>query len=208
VAFRALRSAADVILAGAATVRAEDYGPAVVRADLQAARVARGQAARPRIAVVSASLDLDPTARLFGTADADTGTDGRPIVVTDGASDPERRRRLARVAEVVVAGADRLDWLEALTGLRARTGAGVVLVEGGPSVNGQLLSADLVDEVCLSLAPMLVGGPSPRVAHGPPPAAMCEMTLAHAVHGDGFLLLRYLAARHAGPPTMPTASSE
>ena len=63
--FHTLRSLADVILVGAETVRKEDYGPPKLTAELQAQRKTRGQQPLPEIAVVSASLALDPKSRLF-----------------------------------------------------------------------------------------------------------------------------------------------
>jgi riboflavin-specific deaminase-like protein len=184
--FHTLRALADVIVAGAATVRAENYGQAVMAPEVQAARVARGQAPLPRVAVVSRSLALGPHLRLF------TMDGPRPLVLTSAASPAEARERLAEVAEVVVFGREDLDWQAALGELRHRAGAGIALVEGGPSVNGQLVEG-LVDELCLTVAPLLAGGRAARVAHGAPPAAMEHLRLAHVVEDDGFLLLRYVA---------------
>ena len=185
--FHTLRSLADVIVAGSSTVRTEDYGPAIVPAERQEQRRARDQAPTPRIAVVSRSLRLDPGMRLFGS-------DGpRPLVLTSETSDPEARTRLADVADVVLAGDDQVDWPRALAELQERTGAGTVLVEGGPVVNGQLV-AGLVDELCLTIAPLLAGGHASRIAHGDPPPELARMRLAHAIEDDGYLLLRYVAA--------------
>jgi riboflavin biosynthesis pyrimidine reductase len=144
--FRAIRAVADVVLVGAATVRAEGYGPA---------------SAPTRIAVVTASADLDPGLRVFRDAEP-----GRPTLVLLPASSPEARRAaLAEVADVVVVGDERVDLRAALLELGAR-GASVVLAEGGPSLNGQLVAADLVDEWCLTVSPTLLGGTSPRAATG------------------------------------------
>jgi riboflavin-specific deaminase-like protein len=186
-AFHTLRSLADVIVAGSSTVRAEKYGPAVIAEARQEERRARGQAPVPRIAVVSRSLRLDPGMRLF------TSGGPRPLVLTSATSDPEARERLAEVADVVVAGDDQVDWHRALAELGRRANAGVVLVEGGPVVNGQLVGG-LIDELCLTIAPLLAGGDASRVAHGAPPAEMAQMSLAHVIEDDGHLLLRYVAA--------------
>ncbi len=191
-AFVTLRSIADVIVAGSTTVKAEDYGPAKVSADRRAARAARGQAPVPRIAVVTASLHLDPGMRLFASGGP------RPMVLTTEASDPAARDRLAEVADIVVAGKDQVDWPLALAELRDRTGARVVLVEGGPSVNGQLVG-ELIDELCLTVAPLMAGGQAPRVAHGDAPPEMRAMHIAHVIEDDGYLLLRYVADRHGTP---------
>src|SRR5690606_5942861 len=115
--FLATRALADVIIAGATTVMAEDYGPPRVRAELGALREARGLAPRPRLAVVSGTLSLDPARRLF----AEGGEP--PIVLTGTAPDPDRRAALAAVAEVIECGTGapgRVDWHRALAELRCR----------------------------------------------------------------------------------------
>jgi riboflavin-specific deaminase-like protein len=188
--FGTLRSIADVIVAGATTVRTEDYGPARLSPERQAARLAQGQEPVPHIAVVTASLRLDPAMRLFTTGGP------RPLVLTIEAADPTARERLAAVADVVVAGTDKVDWPVALRELEERVGARVVLVEGGPSVNGQLVVAGLIDELCLTIAPKIAGGKANRVAHGGPPARMVDMRLAHMLEDQGYLLLRYVADRN------------
>src|SRR5512145_2261036 len=76
--FSALRAVADVIVAGARTVIAEDYGPGRPTPAVRRARRARGQAEAPRIAVVTASLGIDPHHRLF----LEARPEARPIVVT------------------------------------------------------------------------------------------------------------------------------
>ncbi|MEY2433959.1 MAG: hypothetical protein QOC92_3684 [Acidimicrobiaceae bacterium] len=164
VVFAAIRSIADVILVGAGTVRAENYGPPRVPA---------------RLVIVSASLDLAPTAKVF--------SDGyRPIVVTTSDADPTRRQALEAVADVIVAGDTRVDLLAALTHF-----SGVVVCEGGPSLNGQLIGEGLVDEICLTVAPLLASGDSSRVAHGPAPAQPRRMQLRHILEADNCLFLRY-----------------
>lgn len=70
----------------------------------------------------------------------------------------------------------------------------VCSLEGGPTLNGQMLSAGLVDEICLTLSPRLVAGEASRLAHGPA-ADPGAWALAHVCEDDGFLFLRYL--RHS-----------
>lgn len=151
--FHYLRSLADVILVGAQTVRAERYGPPKLSAERQAERVARGQAPLPRIAIVSGSLDLDWSTPIFHEPAS------RPFLIVPGSSDPGRRAAAAEVAEVIVVGEQRADMVAALQALHAQ-GAGVVLCEGGPTLNGELALAGCIDEVCLTVAPVLVGGSS------------------------------------------------
>jgi riboflavin-specific deaminase-like protein len=184
--FFALRAIADLILVGAGTVRAEGYGPPKVRAEWRAARLARGQSPAPRLVVCSGSLELDPSARLF-TEPSDAE---RPIIFTHAASDPSKRERLKEVADIVIAGETTIDLGVALRTLDAQ----VVCCEGGPHLNGELIAAGLVDELRLSIAPLIAGGPTSGLIAGMPLAEPQNLTLATVVEDDGFLLLRYLRA--------------
>lgn len=191
--FSALRAVADVVVAGAATVTAEDYGPARPSEEVQRQRRGRGQSARPRIAVATASLRIDPRLRLFTESPADA----RPVVLTVDDADPARRRDLDAVADVHSAGRARVDWPTALALLRRRYDAGIVLCEGGPHTIAQLVAGDLVDELCLTVAPTLVAGDGPRIAVGAAPDAGRPLALERVVVADGDLLLRYVRARSA-----------
>jgi len=183
--FSTLRSLPDVILVGAATVRAERYGPPRTSAHHQAARRARGQDPVPRLAVVSGRLALDLEAALF------TETPTRPIVVTAASAPAEQRAEVAEVADVVVAGEHRVDVAAALGELHDR-GVGLVVCEGGPSINGQLLAAGVVDELCVTIDPSLVGGSSARMIAGPEPDAPVPLRLDRLLEQDGVLLARYV----------------
>lgn len=173
--FGVLRELAEVVLVGAGTVRAENYRGA--------RRSTRGRDAPPPIAVVTGSADLDPDSRLF------TDTRVPPIVLTLGSAPAERRDRLADAgADVVV-----LDDLRpgALLGELGRRGLNRVLCEGGPSLFGSLAAADAVDELCLTVAPLLAGGTAGRIARGPEGSPARPLTLVGALESDGTLLLRY-----------------
>jgi 5-amino-6-(5-phosphoribosylamino)uracil reductase len=173
--FGLLRRLAQVVLVGAGTVRTEDYRGA--------RQPAIGATLPPPIAVVTGSADLDPGSRLF------TDTAVAPIVLTLGSAPGERRAALAAAgAEVVTL--DRLT-PDALLGELGRRGLHRVLCEGGPSLFGELLAADAVDELCLTLSPLLVGGTAGRIARGPAGGASRPMTLAGVLHEAGTLFLRY-----------------
>jgi riboflavin biosynthesis pyrimidine reductase len=187
--FRALRALADVVLVGAETVRRERYGPVRLSDEARAARVAAGRAEVPRVAVVSRSLALDRSIPLFAEADPAAP----PLVVTVAAAPAEARAAVADHAEVVVAGDDTVDLGRMLAELGAR-GLPVVWCEGGPHLLGELVAADLLDELCLTVAPLMGGDPLP-VAVVPPGRAARRFELRHAgVEGDA-LFLRYEVAR-------------
>lgn len=185
--FSALRAVADVVLVGAGTARAEGYGPARPSTATRDARRARGQEEVPRIAVVTASLELDLGSPLFVDAERPT------VVITHRRADPARVVAASEVAEVLLAGDDEVDLLAALRTLRAG-GASVVACEGGPGLNGDLIAADLVDEWALSVAPLLVGGEAGRASRGPSAAGRVELELARVWDGDGLLLTRLVRA--------------
>ncbi len=173
--FGTLRELAEVVLVGAGTVRAEDYRGA--------RNPTRGRATPPPIAVVTGSADLDPGARLF------TDTKVAPIVLTGPNSPADRRKALSAAgADVVV-----LDPLspDAVVEELGRRGLHRVLCEGGPRLFGDLIAADLVDELCLTVAPVLVAGEAGRIAVGPPGLPARPLGLLGALEQDGALLLRY-----------------
>jgi 5-amino-6-(5-phosphoribosylamino)uracil reductase len=95
------------------------------------------------------------------------------------------------VADVVVVGDKQVDLSQALVGLAAR-GRRVVLCEGGPHLLGELVAADLVDELCFTLTPLLVGGIEPTLLVAPPFDAPRRLRLASVIEDDGALLLRFL----------------
>lgn len=185
--FAAIRSVADVIMAGAGTVRAEGYGPPRPAELVQQRRRARGQAPTPRMAVVSGRLDLDPTSALFTDVDEPT------MICTVSGADQGRRAGLAEVADIVDAGTTRVEPVTVMAALAAR-GASVVLVEGGPTLNAQLFELDLVDELCLTVAPTAAKGDSPRIAPGAAGDPLA-LELIGVLEEDGALFLHYVRRR-------------
>lgn len=183
--FFRLRETCDVILVGAGTARAEGYGPARPSAMARQRRTDSGLAAVPPIAVVSRSLDLDPTHRFF--AEAAT----RPIVLTTEAAPVEPRAALASVADIVEVGESLVDPAAAIDAL-ADLGLVRVLCEGGPMLLGGVIASGCLDELCLTVAPMLVGSGPPRIASGPIPAIPVGITLDQVLEEDGQLFLRYV----------------
>jgi riboflavin biosynthesis pyrimidine reductase len=203
--FATLRALTDVVLVGAATVRAEDYRPARVAAEAMERRRVRGQAPIPPIAVVTRAADLDVTARFFSREPVGGEVPPRPLILTCEAAPADRRAALARVAEVVVCGDDSVDEEVALAALRGR-GLAHVLCEGGPTLLASLAGAGLVDELCLTHSPVLAG-PGSRYLLGNPAAPAWDgprwWSLAFLAEGDGLLFTRYQARAH--PPEAPAA---
>ena len=95
-------------------------------------------------------------------------------------------------AEIVVFDSDQVDMTHVLEDLHKR-GASVVLGEGGPSLNHQLTEAQLVDELCLTISPILIGGTDNGIASGPVLSNPNKFQLAGLATQDGFLFCNYLA---------------
>lgn len=185
--FAALRAAADVILVGAETVRVEGYGSPRLSARAKASRTQRGMANLPRMAVVSRSLSLDPGSRFF------QGDGEVPLVFTGSRAPNEGVERLGAVAEVVVAGVEGAAPGTVIEEL-VRRGYERILCEGGPTFNSQLLEEDLVDEVNLTLSPIMVGGDAMRIVSGSQ-VTHRELSLAELLMGERVVFLRYVRAR-------------
>ncbi|GAA3217071.1 dihydrofolate reductase family protein [Actinocorallia longicatena] len=172
--FRTLRALADGIMIGAATVRTGRIGPAKLTAAL---RAKRGGDPAP-IIVVSRSLDLDWDAPLF--------QDESTIVVTSDFARPPAH------AKVVMAGDGDLDLAYAVETLHKDHGLYHLLCEGGPVLATSLLRANLVDELCLNLAPTLLGSPHHTRLLGDLPRQ--DLTLTAAYTDEDVLFLRYRPA--------------
>ncbi|OBH07948.1 pyrimidine reductase family protein [Mycobacterium sp. E3247] len=171
-----LRGFADVVLVGAGTARAENYGPVRLTEP--------GRTAPPPVAVISRSGQLP--SRLLADPDRP------PIVVTcaqaaaarDHPGDDGGR-------QVLLAGEDSVDVARAVALLRER-GMHRILCEGGPTVLDELVEAGLVDEICVTLAPKLAA--SQPVGHRLMPSPLrtpVAMRLEHALVLEDYLFLRY-----------------
>jgi riboflavin biosynthesis pyrimidine reductase len=186
--FTLMRNAADVILVGAATVRIENYSGAQLSLAERQARQRRGQSEVPPIAVVTRSGDLDPGARLF------TRTEVPPLILTCSRSVDEIRQRLGAVAEVIDASGQYPDGVDGATALKilAERQLYRVLTEGGPLFLSLLIENGLLDELCLTVAPILVGGPARRIATGLN-QVHTRMRRTHLLTDDaGYLYTRYI----------------
>ena len=154
-----LRAEADAIAVGVGTVLADD--PSLVRHDESHRNAARGS-------------DVDPPARVVVDSNCRTPVDSailagepRTYVLTSEAAPEERRSKLRGAgAELVTAGASRVDLVDAFASLEAR-GPKRVMVEGGGEVIFSLFEAGLVDELTVYVGNTIVGGrDAPTLADG------------------------------------------
>jgi riboflavin biosynthesis pyrimidine reductase len=188
--FSVLRSLADFVLVAAGTMRAEHYGPAALPAAVQSERRGRGQRPVPPIAVVSRSGELDWNDPFF------TEASERPLVITVSATQASDRARAAEVADVIVAGEDDVDLSRAIDELGVR-GARTILAEGGPTLNGALARAGLLDELCVTLSPKLASGDAKRIIAGSTLDELEALRLRSICEEDDYLFLRYRPAAPA-----------
>ena len=175
--FGAIRSQADAILVGAGTMRSEGYGP-----------FSGGP-----IAVVTRSCRLDWSSRFFADATH------RPIVVTVSSADADSRSRAGEVADVLIAGENDVDIGRAVQSLHGR-GFAHVLAEGGPQLNGDLVAAGLLDELCLTVSPVVIGGDVRRILSGAAPPSPVALALRHILEADGYLFVRYGSSAEPSEP--------
>jgi riboflavin biosynthesis pyrimidine reductase len=182
--FNVLRSLTDVVLVASATMRVEQYGPVVLGSKIQDTRRERGQTPIPRIAVVSRTCQLDWSTPFF------TAASERPIVFTVSSATEADRTRAAKVAEVIIAGEDDVDLPGAIAELGSR-GVKSVLAEGGPTLNGELARAGLLDELCVTISPLLASGDAKRIIAGSTLDTLQPLDLRSICEEDDYLFLRY-----------------
>jgi 5-amino-6-(5-phosphoribosylamino)uracil reductase len=185
--FQVLRALADAVVVGAGTAAAEGYRP--ITAD-SAVGLLRTQLGRPAVAplvVVSRRSSLSPDDQLV------TGAIAPTVLVTCAAADPARRAALASAGvDVLVCGDDAVDLPTAVARLADR-GLEQVLCEGGPALFRATLADGIVDELSLSIAPLLVGGEPGLLPTALPVPARAE--LVQLLTEDGVLFGRYSLPR-------------
>ena len=179
--FELLRRVSDAVMVGAGTVRSEGYTALRVSDESVAWRVEHGMPPHPVFVIVSGRLDLDPASPIFTDAPV------MPVIVTRAGHDLSAFDGLAHV---IVAGDDHVDCRVALGALRDLK-LDAILNEGGPSLFGSLLAAGLVDELRLTVSPLVVAGDSPRITRGALEAP-AQARLDRVFASDGALLLSYL----------------
>jgi riboflavin biosynthesis pyrimidine reductase len=202
--FHALRAACDAVLVGAGTLRDERYGRMIRDPDVRALRAERGLSEEPLACVVSGRLALDPSIPLLAEPAA------RVAVLT--ASSGELAGAAAVVSYVRAPPGSELDLAAALEVLADSYGVGLLLCEGGPHLAGQLVAGGLLDELFLSLSPLLAGGePDPaamRILAGPELDPAVELQLLSVQESASHLFLRYgvVAPERVSRETMPSSS--
>ncbi len=184
--FHALRESADAVLAGTGTLRVERYGRLIKDPAARARRTRRGLAPEPLAVVISRSGQVPYEIPLFAEPEA-------RVVEFTGASAP---RPVAAQRELVTLEEGAVDLGRVFERLRADFGIRTLLCEGGPTLFGSLVADGLVDELFLTVAPVLVGGESnPDILSGPPLPEPTQLELVSVLESEGALFLRFGVAR-------------
>jgi riboflavin biosynthesis pyrimidine reductase len=189
--FARMRQEADVVLVGASTVRIENYSGAQMSVAQRQDRARRGQSEVPPIAVVTHGADFEHDAKIF------TRSEVPPLIMTSREIVADARGRLGSTAEVIDASGAQTDRVDPAVILEifAERGLLRVLSEGGPGMISLLIEHDLLDELCVTIAPVLVGGQARRIATGEG-EAHTRMRRSHLLSDDeGYLYTRYVKER-------------
>jgi riboflavin biosynthesis pyrimidine reductase len=185
--FHALRAPVDGVLVGAGTIRMERYGRIIADAGVRALRAERGLAEEPLACIVSGRLALDEDIPLLREPRA------RVVILTaSAASLPATGAKV----DYVRAGEGQLDLPAAVAELARRFSVHTLLCEGGPHLARQLLAAGLVDELFLSVSPLLAGGEPAggealRILAGAELDPPAELELLDVLSSGSYLFLRY-----------------
>jgi riboflavin biosynthesis pyrimidine reductase len=189
--FHALRASCDGVLVGAGTVRAEHYGRMLRDESLRALRERHGMPPEPLACIVSGRLVLgdevpllrDPQSRVI-------------VITTSEASLPD----LGAEIEYVRTPGPQLDLTAAMAALAERFSLASLLCEGGPHLARELLAAGLLDEIFLTVSPLLAGGEPTegaglRILAGAELDPPAQLDLLGAMRAGSYLFLRYAVAR-------------
>jgi riboflavin biosynthesis pyrimidine reductase len=182
---REQRGYADVVLVGAGTVRAERYGPIRLSDEQLAERHAAGRLTLPPLAVVSQTGRLPDS--MF------TDPNQRPILITSARAAEQHGLTTDSRRSVLVAGEKTVEIATAVDTLRSH-GMHRILCEGGPTLLHEIVEADLLTEICITVAPRLAGSQPVGSAPASALAFPVPLTLAHALVHDGYLFSRYVRA--------------
>lgn len=183
--FHSLRSQVDAVMVGTGTIAIESYGPLARRPEVRQRRVALGLPETPLCVTASRSMELPVETPLFEDPESHV------IVLTNSDRDPPPCRCRLTVERLP---GDELDLVAAAARLRERHGIRAMLLEGGPTLLASMLNAGLVDELFLSISPLLVGGDEPSLLEGSALDQPLKLALVSVLEGDSFLYVRYRLA--------------
>jgi riboflavin-specific deaminase-like protein len=194
-----LRTRVDAVMIGAGTMRVERYGPPVADPAKRERREREGLPHHPLMVIVSDSLELPWDAELF------TAGQGRVLIFTSSDRDPPETATPVKVERHD----HTVDLVAAMRHLRRERGVRALLSEGGPHLHAQLVAAELVDELFITVAPKLQGGAGPGLVEGLPERTRgLELAWLLADEGELFARYRYVGGSAASANVGPSLASE
>jgi len=188
-----LRAESDAVMVGGRTLLDEDPKLTVKSEALRAERVARGLSPNPiKVGIVTkADIQLESKFLNFGTTRV-------VIFTTNQTSNIQMEALRSRGVEVFIHESERVDLEKALRTLK-ELGVNRLMVEGGGTLNFELLRLGLVDELSVYIAPMIFGGesaPTAAAGLGVARGAAIPLKLVETeVHEDGGVVLKYQVER-------------
>lgn len=180
--FHSLRESVDAVMAGTNTLRVERYGRLIKDPAARRRRADRGLAPEPLAVVASRTGQVPYEIPLFSEPEA-------RIVEFTGGTAP---RPVAAQRELVSLSPEQAGLREVMKRLRTEWSVRTLLCEGGPTLFGALVAEDLIDELFLTVSPVLVGGETnPAILAGPPLPKPGRLELSSALEREGSLFLRF-----------------
>ena len=187
--FMEARRLSDAVLVGAGTIRAERYTPMRAKAEWQEARAEAHLAVAPRVVIVSGRLDLPWEEPMFAES-------AFPITVVTHETVDQQALAVAREhADVHIIGDESVDLPHVVAWMREE-GMRRIVCEGGEAILDSMVRADLVDEMDLTISPLLAGdGYLPDAVRDARDAISGDyprFALAHRFVEEGFVFCRFL----------------
>jgi len=196
--FALQRALADAILVGANTARSEGYRAVDLEPWQMRIREQEGLAPYPTLVIISASADLDPD-----IAAPAEGVGGAVMIITTAGKTKDDLEPLRSAGITVVETPSAALDLAQIVDQLAGTGLPRLLCEGGPRLHNDLLVAGVVDEVCLTLAPVVVGGQGLRSTSGAALPEPSDLQLHYVLYADdGALFTSYRLSSHESTLTV------
>jgi riboflavin-specific deaminase-like protein len=182
--FHGLREQVDGVLVGTGTLRTERYGRILGKAERRDRRIAGGRSPEPLACILTRSGEIPTDIPLF------TEPEARVVVFSpveiNGLSECAAHTELIRLDP------GELTVTTALRHLRSDYAVASLLCEGGPTLFASLLQEGVVDELFLTLAPLLTGGDmGPTITSGPELADTQKLRLGWLLERNGSLYVRY-----------------